>query len=123
MALVIGLAQCVAMWPGVSRSLATILGGIMVGLSTPAAVEFSFLLGVVTLGAATLFDAIQHGQEMLEAFNALALLLGLATAFLSAVVSVKWMVNYLNRHGLEIFGYYRVGIAVLAAALMMGGWL
>jgi undecaprenyl-diphosphatase len=111
------------MWPGVSRSLATILGGIMVGLSTPAAVEFSFLLGVVTLGAATLFDAIQHGREMLEAFNALALLLGLATAFLSAVVSVKWMVNYLNRHGLQIFGYYRVGIAVLAAALMMGGWL
>ncbi len=123
MALVIGLAQCIAMWPGVSRSLATILGGIMVGLSTPAAVEFSFLLGVVTLGAATVFDALKHGREMLEAFNTLALILGLVTAFLSAVISVKWMVNYLNRHGLEIFGYYRVAIAVVAALLIMGGWI
>ncbi len=95
----------------------------MVGLSTPAAVEFSFLLGVVTLGAATVFDAFKHGREMLEAFNTLALLLGLVTAFLSAVISVKWMVNYLNRHGLEIFGYYRVAIAVVAALLMMGGWI
>lgn len=123
MALVIGLAQCVAMWPGVSRSLATILGGVMVGLSTPAAVEFSFLLGVVTLGAATLFDALKHGREMLETFSTLALSLGLLTAFLSAVVSVKWMVAYLNQHGLEIFGYYRVGIAALAAILMVGGWI
>lgn len=123
MALIIGLVQCIAMWPGVSRSLATILGGIMVGLSTPAAVEFSFLLGVITLGAATLFDALKHGREMMEAFNTAALLLGLVTAFLSAVISVKWMVGYLTRHGLEIFGYYRIAVAVLAAALMMGGWI
>jgi undecaprenyl-diphosphatase len=123
MALIIGLVQCIAMWPGVSRSLATILGGIVVGLSTPAAVEFSFLLGVITLGAATLFDALKHGREMMEAFNTTALLLGLVTAFLSAVISVKWMVGYLTRHGLEIFGYYRIAVAVLAAALMMGGWI
>jgi len=123
MALVIGLIQCLAMWPGVSRSLATILGGILVGLSTPAAVEFSFLLGVLTLGAATVFDALKHGREMMEAFNAAALLLGLVTAFISAVISVKWMVSYLNRHGLEIFGYYRVAVAMLAAALLLGGWL
>lgn len=123
MALVIGFIQCLAMWPGVSRSLATILGGVLVGLSTPAAVEFSFLLGVLTLGAATVFDALKHGREMLEAFSSLALLLGLVTAFLSAVISVKWMVGYLNRHGLEVFGYYRIGIAVLAAALMLGGWI
>lgn len=123
MALVIGFAQCIAMWPGVSRSLATILGGVMVGLSTPAAVEFSFLLGVVTLGAATLFDAIKHGREMLQTFSALSLALGLITAFLSAVVSVKWMVAYLNRHGLEIFGYYRIGVAMVAALLLATGWI
>jgi undecaprenyl-diphosphatase len=123
MALVIGLAQCIAMWPGVSRSLTTILGGVMVGLSMPAAVEFSFLLGVVTLGAATLFDALKHGREMLQTFGSFSLALGLITAFLSAVVSVKWMVAYLNQHGLEIFGYYRIGIAVIAALLMAGGWI
>jgi undecaprenyl-diphosphatase len=123
MALIIGLIQCLAMWPGVSRSLATILGGILVGLSTPAAVEFSFLLGVLTLGAATVFDGLKHGREMMEAFNTGALLLGLVTAFLSAVISVKWMVSYLNRHGLEIFGYYRVAVALLAATLLLGGWI
>lgn len=123
MALVIGIVQCIAMWPGVSRSLSTILGGIMVGLSTPAAVEFSFLLGVITLGAATLFDALKHGREMMEAYNSIALMLGLGTAFLSAVISVKWMVGYLNRHGLEIFGYYRMAVAALAAALMLAGWI
>lgn len=123
MALVIGLAQCVAMWPGVSRSLATILGGLLVGLPTAVAVEFSFLLGVVTLGAATTFDAIQHGREMLAAFDASSLLLGLGVAFVSAVASVKWMVSYLNHHGLEIFGYYRIGIALVATALILGGVL
>jgi len=123
MALVIGIIQCIAMWPGVSRSLATIVGGVLVGLSTPAAVEFSFLLGVVTLGAATVFDALKHGREMLEAFNITALALGLVTAFLSAVISVKWMVNYLNRHGLEIFGWYRLAVAGLAASLMWLGWI
>jgi undecaprenyl-diphosphatase len=123
MALVIGLAQCVAMWPGVSRSLATILGGLFVGLPTAAAVEFSFLLGVITLGAATTFDAIQHSREMLANFDAPSIFLGLVVAFGAAVVSVKWMVFYLNNHGLEIFGYYRIGIAVLATALILGGVL
>lgn len=123
MALVIGLAQCVAMWPGVSRSLATILGGLLVGLPTAAAVEFSFLLGVVTLGAATTFDAIKHGHEMMASFDIYSILLGLIVAFGSAVVSVKWMVSYLNHHGLEIFGYYRIGVAVLATGFILAGIL
>jgi undecaprenyl-diphosphatase len=119
MALVIGFAQCIAMWPGVSRSLVTIVGGVFVGLSLPAAVEFSFLLGVVTLGAATAYDALKHGQAMLQTFEPLSLAIGLFFAFVSAVVSVKWMVAYLNRHGLAIFGYYRVAIALLTAVLLL----
>ena len=119
MALVIGFAQCIAMWPGVSRSLVTIVGGVFVGLSLPAAVEFSFLLGVVTLGAATAYDALKHGQAMLQTFEPLSLAIGLFFAFASAVVSVKWMVAYLNRHGLAIFGYYRVAIALLTAVLLL----
>ena len=123
MALVIGLIQCLAMWPGVSRSLVTIVGGILVGLSLPAAVEFAFLLGVVTLGAATAYDGLKHGQEMLEAFGPLPLFLGFLSAWISAVLAVKWMVAYLNKHGMQIFGYYRIALAVVVAALILGGWL
>lgn len=119
MALMIGFAQCLAMWPGVSRSLATIVGGLVVGLSMSAAVEFSFLLGLVTLGAATAYDALKHGHLMLQMYNASALSLGLAVAFASAVVTVKWMISYLNKHGMALFGYYRVALALLVAALLM----
>ena len=122
-ALLIGVAQCLAMWPGTSRSLATIAGGLLVGLSLPAAVEFSFLLGVVTLGAATTYDALKHGKLMLQIFDPLALAVGLVFAFIAAVLSVKWMVNYLNRHGLAIFGYYRVALALLVTPLILGGYL
>ena len=123
MALVVGFAQCIAMWPGVSRSLITIVGGILVGLSLPAAVEFSFLLGVVTLGAATAYDALKHGEVMLQTFAPSSLVIGLVFAFISAVLSIKWMVAYLNNHGLAIFGYYRVGVAVLTAALLATGMI
>jgi len=119
MALVIGLAQCIAMWPGVSRSLVTIVGGLMVGMSLAAAVEYSFLLGVVTLGAATAYDALKHGQLMLRTFDHISLTIGVVVAFIAAVISVKWMVSYLSRHGLEVFGYYRVAIAVLAAVFLL----
>lgn len=122
-ALVIGFAQCLAMWPGVSRSLVTIVGGILVGLSLPAAVEYSFLLGVVTLGAATSYDSLKHGQTMLETFDLLSLGTGLLAAFISAVFAVKWMVAYLNRHGLAVFGYYRVVLAVAVALLLTGNVL
>lgn len=118
MALVIGFIQCIAMWPGVSRSLVTIVGGLVVGLSLPAAVEFSFLLGLVTLTAATAHDAIRHGDIMLETYHALPLALGLLSALLAAALSVKWMVAYLNRHSLALFGYYRLILAPLVAALV-----
>jgi undecaprenyl-diphosphatase len=118
-ALMIGFFQCVAMWPGVSRSLATIAGGLLVGLSMSAALEFSFLLGMVTLGAATAYDALKHGKVMLQHFDALSISVGLVVAFLSAVLSVKWLVAYLNRHGLIVFGYYRIALAFLVAALIL----
>ncbi len=118
-ALVIGIAQCIAMWPGVSRSLITIVGGMVVGMALPAAVEFSFLLGVLTLGGATAYDSLKHGQEMLQTFDILPLVVGLIFAFFSAVIAIKWMVAYLNRHDLAIFGYYRVFLALVVAVLLM----
>ena len=123
MAILIGFAQCIAMWPGVSRSLVTICGGLLVGLSMAAAVEYSFLLGVVTLGAATAYDALKHGQVMVQTFDPVVLAVGLVFAFLAAVLSVKWMVGYLNRHGLAIFGYYRVALGLGVALLIANNLL
>lgn len=119
MALIIGSAQCFAMWPGVSRSLVTIVGGLLVGLTMEAAVEYSFLLGVVTLSAATAYDTLKHGQLMLQTFDHYSLIVGVALAFIAATVSIKWMMSYLSRHGLEIFGYYRVAIAITTAIFLL----
>jgi undecaprenyl-diphosphatase len=119
MALIVGFAQCIAMWPGVSRSLITIVGGVLVGLSLPAAVELSFLLGVITLTAATAYDALKHGPEMLATYGATPLLIGFGAAWLSAVLAVKWMVGYLKSHGMEIFGWYRVALALVVAAWLL----
>lgn len=119
MALIVGFAQCIAMWPGVSRSLITIVGGVMVGLSLPAAVELSFLLGVITLTAATLYDALKHGPEMLATYGAAPLLIGFVSAWISAVLAVKWMVGYLKSHGMEIFGWYRVALAIAVAVWLL----
>ena len=121
MALVVGLMQCVAMWPGTSRSLVTIAGGLMSGLSLGAAVEFSFLLGLITLSAATAYDALKHGHEMLTMFSPTALATGLFFAFVSAVAAIRWMVGYLNKHGMTIFGYYRVILALVVGGLLFTG--
>lgn len=119
LALLIGLAQCLAMWPGVSRSLATILAGLALGLSMAAAVEFAFLLGLVTLGAATLYKAVGSGAEMVAAYGWLSLLAGFVTAWLAALVSVRWMVAWLQRRGLGIFGWWRLAVAALTAAVLL----
>ncbi len=118
---IIGLAQCVAMWPGTSRSLVTLVAGKLVGLKTAAAVEFSFLLGLITLGAATCYEMLKEGSEIISVFGWASPLLGIAVAFVSAVIAVKWMVAYLNKHGLDIFGWYRIALSVLAFGLIFAG--
>jgi undecaprenyl-diphosphatase len=123
LAMVIGFAQCAAMWPGVSRSLVTIVAGVLVGLRLAAAVEFSFLLGVVTLGAATCYDGLKHGPDMLERYGIEDMLLGFLFAFVSAVIAIKWMVSYLKNHGMAVFGYYRIAVGVLVAMMLLWGVL
>jgi undecaprenyl-diphosphatase len=117
-ALLIGSIQCVAMWPGTSRSLVTILGGLLVGLSLPAAVEFAFLLGLVTLTAATGYKSLQLGHGMVQAYGWPVLLAGFAAAWVSAAIAVKWMVAWLNRHGLSLFAWWRLLAAAVAATLL-----
>ena len=120
-ALIIGGAQVLALWPGTSRSLVTIVAALLLGLSMEAAIEFSFLLGFVTLGAATLYTAAKDGKLMIDSFGIAIPLLGLVVAFAAAVVSIRWMVGYLSRHDLAIFGWYRLAIAALAIALVATG--
>lgn len=120
-AALIGLGQCVAMWPGTSRSLATIVTALLLGLSMSAAVEFSFLLGVVTLSAAAGYKALKGGGAMLASYGALNLLAGLVVATVSAWASARFMVSWLQRRGLSIFGYYRVALAGVVAAMLIHG--
>lgn len=122
-ALLIGCAQCMALWPGVSRSLVTLLAGMWVGLNLPAAIEFSFLLGVITLGAAAAHDAIEVGPLMVQNLGATSVVAGFLAATLAAAVSVRWMVGYLSRHGLALFGWYRIIVAVVVALLLRLGVL
>jgi undecaprenyl-diphosphatase len=102
----------------VSRSMATILGGVALGLSLTAAVEFSFLLGLLTLGAATAYKLLSSGALLLHSYGPLPLLVGFAAAWLSAVLAVRWMVGWLNHRGLAIFGWWR-----LLAAAVVAAWL
>jgi undecaprenyl-diphosphatase len=118
-AMLIGFIQCIAMWPGTSRSLVTILGGLAVGLSMAAAVEFAFLLGVVTLSAATAYAIFKSGGGMLTEYGWPALLTGFFAAWISAALAVKWMVAWLNKHGLTLFAWWRFAAAAMAAALLL----
>ena len=133
-AAIIGLLQCVAMCPGTSRSLMTICGGLLVGLSIRAAVEYSFLLGVLTLTAATAKDAIDKVKDipeyntlfggtklMIHEYGMLPMAVGIVAAAVSAALAVKWLVSYLQSHGLSAFGWYRIGIGLIIGSLIVAG--
>ena len=115
---IIGVAQALALWPGVSRSLVTILAAIIIGLSLEAAVEFSFLLGLLTLGAATVYKLGKDGSLVFDTYGKASPLIGIAVAFVSAAVAVKWMLAYLHRHDLTVFAGYRIAIGAAAIGLM-----
>lgn len=123
MAGVVGLAQCVALAPGVSRSLATILGGVAAGMSLTTAVEFSFLLGVVTLTAASVYTAIGNGPALLDAYEVPVMVVGFVAAWVSAAIAVKWMVAWVGQRGLRLFGWWRLLAAATVGAALLAGQL
>lgn len=123
--LLIGLMQCLAMWPGTSRSMMTITGGFLVGLRPKAAAEFAFLLGLPTLGGATvlklaknLWHAHKTGQpNLFQDLGITPSLIGILVAAIAAAIAVKWLVTFLNRHGLTPFGWYRIALFVVLLLL------
>lgn len=117
-ALLIGIAQVLALWPGVSRSLATIAAALAVGATMSAAVEFSFLLGLATLTAATALDLAKDGPTLLQDYGWHTPMLGAIVAFAAAVVAVRWFVAYLRTKPLTIFGGYRLAAAAVTVGLL-----
>jgi undecaprenyl-diphosphatase len=126
-ALLIGVMQCVAMWPGTSRSMMTIVGGMFVGMKPRHAAEFSFLLGLPTLGAACAYSALKNftadEPNMLKSLGVGPILVGVLVATISAAIAVKWLVTFLNRHGLVAFGWYRLVLCALIALAVWQRWV
>ena len=119
-ALFIGGMQCLALWPGTSRSMVTIVGGYLAGLPPALAAEFSFLVGLPLLAAAAGLKTLKHGHEVLAAFGTTPILVGLAVAALSAAIAVRFLVGFLTRHGLAAFAWYRVALAAVLIGMTFG---
>src|SRR5678816_1267947 len=121
-ALKVGIAQCFALIPGTSRSGATIIGGMLFGLSRKAATEFSFFLAVPTLVAAGLY-ALWKNREMLSAADAPIFGVGMVVSFISSFVVIRWLIRYVATHDFKPFAWYRIafGLAVLLTAYL--GWV
>ncbi len=111
-AFIIGLFQSLAMIPGTSRSGATIIGGLLLGLKRKTAAEFSFLLAVPTMLAATAYDSLKHYQEF-HASNLLALIVGFVTAFIVALVVIRWFLHFLEHHTFIPFAIYRIVVGMI----------
>lgn len=114
--LAIGVCQCLAMVPGVSRSGATIVGALLMGVEKRAAAEFSFLLSLPTMGAAVAYDLFQN-RNLLDFGAVWEIAVGFAVAFVTAVLVVRGVLNFIGRHGYAVFGWWRiiVGSAALGA--------
>jgi undecaprenyl-diphosphatase len=121
-ALKVGFAQCLAMVPGTSRSGATIIGGLLFGLSRKAATEFSFFLAVPTMIAATVYSVFKHRQEFILA-DVPVFAIGFVAAFLVAAWVVKALVEFVSTHGFTVFAWYRIAFGLFIFATAGAGWI
>jgi undecaprenyl-diphosphatase len=121
-ALKVGFAQCFALIPGTSRSGATIIGGMLFGLSRPAATEFSFFLAVPTLVAAGLYD-LWKNRSLLALEDAGMWAVGLVMSFVSAFIVIRWLIRYVATHDFRWFAWYRIAFGVIVLATAYFGWV
>ena len=121
-ALKVGFAQCFALIPGTSRSGATIIGGMLFGLSRKAATEFSFFLAVPTLVAAGLYD-LWKNRSLLSAADAGLFAVGSVAAFVCAFVVIRWLIRYVATHDFRPFAWYRIAFGLLVLVTFYFGWV
>ena len=121
-ALKVGCAQAFALIPGTSRSGATIIGGMIFGLSRKAATEFSFFLAIPTLFAATAYSVIKE-RELLSAADLPWFGVGAVSAFFSAFLCVRWLLRYISTHDFTLFAWYRIVFGFVVLATAYGGWV
>lgn len=119
--LAIGVIQCLAMIPGVSRSGATIVGALMLGVGKRAAAEFSFFLSMPTMAGAFAYDLYKN-RDVLDASALGEIAVGFVMAFLTAVIVVRWVLNYVTRNGYRIFGWWRIVVGGLAMTALLAGY-
>ena len=118
-AFLLGLYQVIAMIPGVSRSGAVIVGGLLMKLDRKVVTEFTFLLAVPTMSAATLYSLYKNIDAVTEAGNVPALLIGMLTSFVVATFVIKLFLDYIRKHSFVAFGFYRILIGILAFAIFL----
>lgn len=123
-AFMVGLFQCISMIPGVSRSMATIVGGMSQRLTRKAAAEFSFFLAVPTMLAATVYkvyDLVKEGGMQIISDNLTPLLIGNAVAFIVALMAIKFFIGFVTKYGFKAFGWYRIVVGALILGLLFSG--
>ncbi len=121
LAVKIGFIQCLAMIPGVSRSGATIVGALMLGVSRRAAAEFSFFLSMPTMAGAFAYDLYKN-RDVLDTSAMGEIAIGFVMAFIAAVFVVRWLLGYVSRHGYAVFGWWRIVVGVLTLAFLFSGF-
>jgi undecaprenyl-diphosphatase len=120
--ILVGLFQCLSLVPGVSRSGATIAGGLVLGLEKPAAAEFSFFLAIPTMVGAFTYDLIKNGAAIDTDF-AWLIAIGFVTSFVSGLIVIRWMLSFVARHGFAPFAWWRIVVGVLGLTALSMGWL
>jgi undecaprenyl-diphosphatase len=121
-ALKVGFAQAMAMFPGVSRSGATIMGGLIFGLSRKTATEFSFFLAIPTMFAATLYDVYKN-WSLLHSADLPVFAVGFVAAFIAAMLTVKALLRYVSNHDFTVFAWYRIAFGIIVLTTAQFGWV
>lgn len=120
-ALGIGLVQCLALIPGVSRSGSTIVGGLLMGADKRTAAEFSFFLSMPTMAAAFAYDLFKN-RDVLDASAMTEIAIGFVMAFIAAVIVVRWVLGYISRHGFALFGWWRIVVGAGVWVALLAGF-